>query len=284
VQNTKSTISLCSTATAQEQSVQQRHIYQLKLNPQSTQQHYSSSHFSHRIKRFNHPPHDEMRASPHQHRSAARRFAITVSTIFLLAMHHVSLVQAFVNQSNCKNNLASHFRSQQYGYSQLESKRHLSIPFHRLNLHNKMKHVTSVDLSNRRSSRISRLASSVSHLIPSRKRSVLDKKSVEQTKSSRKYRTLWLAFASLAFGLIARPTLALAMGAMGGASKGPVAPVSKKDALTLFGVFFSLFAGLALLHAAEIAITTLYPWKVREFAEDVSTIRRSDCRRVSSTY
>jgi CBS domain containing-hemolysin-like protein len=29
-----------------------------------------------------------------------------------------------------------------------------------------------------------------------------------------------------------------------------------------------LFVGLALLHAAEIAITTLYPWKVREFAEE----------------
>ena len=33
---------------------------------------------------------------------------------------------------------------------------------------------------------------------------------------------------------------------------------------------YELFAGLALLHAAEIAITTLYPWKVREFAEEVS--------------
>jgi CBS domain containing-hemolysin-like protein len=29
-----------------------------------------------------------------------------------------------------------------------------------------------------------------------------------------------------------------------------------------------LFVTLALLHAAEIAITTLYPWKVREFAEE----------------
>ncbi|OEU12296.1 CBS-domain-containing protein, partial [Fragilariopsis cylindrus CCMP1102] len=30
----------------------------------------------------------------------------------------------------------------------------------------------------------------------------------------------------------------------------------------------SLFVALALLHAAEIAITTLYPWKVKEFAEE----------------
>ena len=34
-----------------------------------------------------------------------------------------------------------------------------------------------------------------------------------------------------------------------------------------YSLFFFLFTVLALLHAAEIAITTLYPWKVREFAE-----------------
>lgn len=34
------------------------------------------------------------------------------------------------------------------------------------------------------------------------------------------------------------------------------------------GLFLFLFTALALLHAAEIAITTLYPWKVREFAEE----------------
>lgn len=33
-------------------------------------------------------------------------------------------------------------------------------------------------------------------------------------------------------------------------------------------LFLGLFTILALLHAAEIAITTLYPWKVREIAED----------------
>mmetsp|Transcript_102402 Transcript_102402/g.153471 ORF Transcript_102402/g.153471 Transcript_102402/m.153471 type:complete len:601 (+) Transcript_102402:2-1804(+) len=53
---------------------------------------------------------------------------------------------------------------------------------------------------------------------------------------------------------------------MGGA-KGPVAPLQRKELLSLGGLFFGLFVGLALLHAAEIAITTLYPWKVREFAE-----------------
>jgi putative hemolysin len=33
-------------------------------------------------------------------------------------------------------------------------------------------------------------------------------------------------------------------------------------------LFVGLFVGLALLHACEIAITTLYPWKVREMAEE----------------
>ena len=33
-------------------------------------------------------------------------------------------------------------------------------------------------------------------------------------------------------------------------------------------LFLTLFTALALLHAVEIAITTLYPWKVREFAEE----------------
>lgn len=42
----------------------------------------------------------------------------------------------------------------------------------------------------------------------------------------------------------------------------------RKELLSLGGVFLGLFVGLALLHAAEIAITTLYPWKVREFAEE----------------
>lgn len=80
---------------------------------------------------------------------------------------------------------------------------------------------------------------------------------------------MWLAFASLAITLLVRPTIALAMGAMGGGGSGvPRAPLAKNEQLSLFGLFFGLFGGLALLHAAEIAITTLYPWKVKEFAEE----------------
>lgn len=83
------------------------------------------------------------------------------------------------------------------------------------------------------------------------------------------YRRMWLAFASLALSLLVRPTVALAMGAMGGGNSGaPRVPLAKNEQLSLFGLFFGLFGGLALLHAAEIAITTLYPWKVKEFSEE----------------
>ena len=44
--------------------------------------------------------------------------------------------------------------------------------------------------------------------------------------------------------------------------------MSREQLITAGAVWFVLFTGLALLHAAEIAITTLYPWKVREFAEE----------------
>jgi CBS domain containing-hemolysin-like protein len=63
------------------------------------------------------------------------------------------------------------------------------------------------------------------------------------------------------------PLSAFAMG--GGVSpKGPVAPMKREEIITSVSLFLFLFTVLALLHAAEIAITTLYPWKVREFAEE----------------
>lgn len=60
---------------------------------------------------------------------------------------------------------------------------------------------------------------------------------------------------------------AMAMGAVGG-SRGPIAPMERQQAISVTSLFLFLFVVLALLHAAEIAITTLYPWKVREFAEE----------------
>jgi CBS domain containing-hemolysin-like protein len=55
-------------------------------------------------------------------------------------------------------------------------------------------------------------------------------------------------------------------GGMGG-SKGPIAPMTRNQLVTIAVLWVGLFTVLALLHAAEISITTLYPWKVREFAE-----------------
>ena len=55
--------------------------------------------------------------------------------------------------------------------------------------------------------------------------------------------------------------------AAGGGPKGPVAPMKREELIASSSLFIFLFTVLALLHAAEIAITTLYPWKVREFAE-----------------
>lgn len=73
-----------------------------------------------------------------------------------------------------------------------------------------------------------------------------------------------------AAGFVVWPRAVLAGG--GGFSKSsaglPSVPMSREQLITAGAVWFVLFTGLALLHAAEIAITTLYPWKVREFAEE----------------
>jgi len=48
----------------------------------------------------------------------------------------------------------------------------------------------------------------------------------------------------------------------------PIVPLSQKELATKLTIWLFIFTSLALFHAAEIAITTLYPWKVREFAEE----------------
>ena len=48
----------------------------------------------------------------------------------------------------------------------------------------------------------------------------------------------------------------------------PVIPLTTNELVSKLSIWFGIFTLLALLHAAEIAITTLYPWKVREFAEE----------------
>lgn len=81
-------------------------------------------------------------------------------------------------------------------------------------------------------------------------------------------RTLLSKAALLLTTLLAfRPKIAFAGGG-GFAPSGPVAPMTRNELVSALALWLSLFFGLALLHAAEIAITTLYPWKVREFAEE----------------
>jgi hypothetical protein len=64
------------------------------------------------------------------------------------------------------------------------------------------------------------------------------------------------------------PLKAFAMAGGGGGVKGPVAPMKREEIFASVSLFLALFMGLSMLHAAEIAITTLYPWKVKEFAEE----------------
>ena len=47
-----------------------------------------------------------------------------------------------------------------------------------------------------------------------------------------------------------------------------ITPLSKNELVAKLLIWLGIFTALALFHAAEIAITTLYPWKVREFAEE----------------
>jgi len=49
---------------------------------------------------------------------------------------------------------------------------------------------------------------------------------------------------------------------------GLLTTVLRRDFFSASALFLALFSVLALLHACEIAITTLYPWKVREIAEE----------------
>ncbi|CAB9509392.1 Putative DUF21 domain-containing protein At3g13070, chloroplastic [Seminavis robusta] len=75
--------------------------------------------------------------------------------------------------------------------------------------------------------------------------------------------------------LVVNPVKVLAMGGGMGGSRGPTLPMSQKEFLSASALFLSLFSVLALLHAAEIAITTLYPWKVREIAEEEAKLGKN---------
>eukprot|EP00978_Attheya_sp_CCMP212_P018536 scaffold50815_cov40-Attheya_sp.AAC.1 len=96
-----------------------------------------------------------------------------------------------------------------------------------------------------------------------------------QTGRRRRQGLLWTVVPALLLAQwLGSPRVALAM-AVGGGSKGPVAPMRQNELAYLISLWAGLFTVLALLHAAEIAITTLYPWKVREFAEDEEKQRQA---------
>ena len=79
-----------------------------------------------------------------------------------------------------------------------------------------------------------------------------------------------LLWAAAATALVAPPRRAAAarprLRAAGLPPGGPGAAAARGHARKL-ATFAALFLSSALLHAAEVAITTLYPWKVKEFAE-----------------
>jgi CBS domain containing-hemolysin-like protein len=56
----------------------------------------------------------------------------------------------------------------------------------------------------------------------------------------------------------------------------PIIPLSTNELVSKLSLWLGIFTALALLHAAEIAITTLYPWKVREFAEEEEKLLGND--------
>ncbi|KAL3795716.1 hypothetical protein ACHAW5_004486 [Stephanodiscus triporus] len=56
----------------------------------------------------------------------------------------------------------------------------------------------------------------------------------------------------------------------------PALPLTTNELVSKLSLWLGIFTALALLHAAEIAITTLYPWKVREFAEEEEKLLGND--------
>jgi len=74
----------------------------------------------------------------------------------------------------------------------------------------------------------------------------------------------WLFSTALTASIwLTRPKFILAMTASAG-TKTPVLPMKREQLISAVTLWFVLFVALALLHAAEIAITTLYPWKVKK--------------------
>ena len=92
-----------------------------------------------------------------------------------------------------------------------------------------------------------------------------------QPSFSGRLRRFCLLFAiPMLWALTGNPLPALAGGGGFGRPAGasPLPPLTRREIISQTSLWFALFTILALLHAAEIAVTTLYPWKVREIAEE----------------
>jgi len=100
------------------------------------------------------------------------------------------------------------------------------------------------------------------------KRVIIPKKTKQQSTLTAGPTKISIITAMLSFVAIFKVSSRKAWAMSVGASSGPLEPLSRQEMVTALTVWLVLFIALALFHAAEIAVTTLYPWKVREFAEE----------------
>ena len=109
-----------------------------------------------------------------------------------------------------------------------------------------------------------------------------------RTKMKRQFKFLRagpILAAAFFFLLLSPPLLAWASGGGGSVKRDPnipIIPLTTNELISKLSLWLGIFIALALLHAAEIAITTLYPWKVREFAEEEEKVLSNEGGKGSS--
>jgi len=105
----------------------------------------------------------------------------------------------------------------------------------------------------------------------------------QQRSSLRPTYSLLCAFATLLISSTSR----IANASGGIVKRDPDAvltPLSNNELFAKLAIWLGIFTALALFHAAEIAITTLYPWKVREFAEEEEKQKASSGSKKRGTF
>jgi len=105
----------------------------------------------------------------------------------------------------------------------------------------------------------------------------------QQRSSLRPTYSLLCAFATLLISSTSR----IAHASGGIVKRDPDAvltPLSNNELFAKLAIWLGIFTALALFHAAEIAITTLYPWKVREFAEEEEKQKASSGSKKRGTF